>query len=410
MKTPIRIAMIMGVICAFAAAQSCTVGTNRCLRFAGDDLVRVASSATLDGFSDFTIECWARFDPPSGSPEGDMLITKWRHGAPSDLEKSFAIRRLPDRRLLIQLAVGANPSIDRSPAATLVDHLWHHIVVTRSVTTVNVFLNGVAIDSYACNGPLNHCAAPLAIGAIFDPSDMPLANGHHHGYIDEVRIWNVGRSAAEIVTFANSMPPLNAQGLVSLWRFDEAFGQSVVDLGPALNHGTLGMNLGIAGDDPNPEFFVTPPLLYCAPSVGGNANTAAARLEINGAGFGNSPGPFVAMVATTGAQAGQLSFSWTGPPSKPLVLAYGNLAPGNMVLGGTGILDLQLSSIGILFDGTQMPSAWIFSTGLTGTASQVFTIPVSLPLGPLLNVQGVVMQDSPQTPWVLTAAFQIVMS
>jgi len=57
------------------------------------------------------------------------------------------------------------------------------------------------------------------------------------GVIDEVRIWNVARSAAQIGTTLNANLSGSEPGLAGLWKFEEAGGNAVLD---ATGHGNTG--------------------------------------------------------------------------------------------------------------------------------------------------------------------------
>jgi hypothetical protein len=71
-----------------------------------------------------------------------------------------------------------------------------------------------------------------------------------NGMVDEVRVWNVVRSGAQIL--ANYQHPLagGEPGLVGYYRFDEGAGQVVVDSSSAGNDGVLGASATAGTDDP----------------------------------------------------------------------------------------------------------------------------------------------------------------
>jgi hypothetical protein len=59
------------------------------------------------------------------------------------------------------------------------------------------------------------------------------------GVIDEVRIWNVARSAAQIGTTLNANLSGTEPGLAALWKFQEAGGNAVLDATANNNDGTI---------------------------------------------------------------------------------------------------------------------------------------------------------------------------
>ena len=151
-------------------------------------------------------------------------------------------------------------------------------------------------------------------------------------------------------------------------------------------------------------------VLFAIPSGGvGQANSAAASLEINGAGGGGCQGPFGVAIPSEGT----LTMNWSGPAGMPLILIAGPSNPANTTVPCIGIVDIgtppTFSDVVIVFDGT-IPSFpnFLFNLNSTGTASQSFTLPVIASGTQLANVQGLVYQPvgSPCIA-VLTASFLI---
>ena len=117
---------------------------------------------------------------------------------------------------------------------------------------------------------------------------------------------------------------------------------------------------------------------------GGQANSAAARLEVDCAPTGVTPGPFAASLEV----GGQLTLRWSGPPAAALLLAAGPLAPGALPLPGIGSLDLG-APLDFLFNGLAFPGSLVFVLDASGFAEQSFTLPPGLP-GPFADIQGAV--------------------
>lgn len=72
-----------------------------------------------------------------------------------------------------------------------------------------------------------------------------------HGVFDEVRVWNEPQSAAEILEFQGELTQKEL-GLIKDWRFNEGFGQVVIDRSNSGHHGHLGSVHGaVDGNDPS---------------------------------------------------------------------------------------------------------------------------------------------------------------
>ncbi|GAB3876197.1 hypothetical protein GCM10028824_33470 [Hymenobacter segetis] len=96
---------------------------------------------------------------------------------------------------------------------------WHHVAATFDGTTRTIYLDGVAVGSDTPGGHTVPSPSNLRIGCTNDPSSG--ANYEYfNGSIDEVRIWSVARSAAEIKAAYTNQPAVPQAGLVAAYDFD----------------------------------------------------------------------------------------------------------------------------------------------------------------------------------------------
>jgi hypothetical protein len=114
---------------------------------------------------------------------------------------------------------------------------WVHVAATRrqSTSRLAVFVNGVMENSSLSGNtdPLAD-ADDIIIGANLDDVE------HFTGLIDEIRIWRVVRSEAEIAATMNTRLTGDEPNLVGYWRFDDGDGEIAADSSPSGNHGLLG--------------------------------------------------------------------------------------------------------------------------------------------------------------------------
>jgi len=107
---------------------------------------------------------------------------------------------------------------------------WNHIaLVVNSAFEGRLFLNGVQIDSmtasnlesyYTCN---NGSGNPFQLGAFWNN------NFHFGGNIDEVRIWNIQRTPAEIKAGMYGTVSAATPGLLAYYKMEEGTGTTVVN-------------------------------------------------------------------------------------------------------------------------------------------------------------------------------------
>jgi hypothetical protein len=112
---------------------------------------------------------------------------------------------------------------------------WTHIAGVYDGTTMQIFVNGVLEGtSTAESGAIAYANSWLAIGAYRDDNEFyPL-----DGQLDEVRIWNTARTAAEIR--ANMFKELGATtGLVAVYHLNESSGATAADSSGNAHTGTL---------------------------------------------------------------------------------------------------------------------------------------------------------------------------
>ena len=108
-------------------------------------------------------------------------------------------------------------------AATITPGQWVHVAATRNKATgeLQVLVGGnvdrtvIANNKNALTSPAN-----ITIGG------NTLNSRYFKGSIDEVRFWNVVRSAADIQSTMNLRLRGNEPGLVGYWRFDETSGST----------------------------------------------------------------------------------------------------------------------------------------------------------------------------------------
>jgi hypothetical protein len=103
---------------------------------------------------------------------------------------------------------------------------WAHFAMTWDGTTVRVFVNGVQRASKAA--PTTSAQKGLMTGmTALTIGGYPPA--YFNGYIDDFRIWNVARSAADILSTMNHALVGDEPGLTGYWKFDEGSGNTAAD-------------------------------------------------------------------------------------------------------------------------------------------------------------------------------------
>jgi hypothetical protein len=124
------------------------------------------------------------------------------------------------------------------------DNAWHHIAVVYDGTDKRIYVDGV-LDATKTNphSGNNLGSGVTRYGFIGDGSEATAFNGtrnnfYFEGDIDEVRIWNVARTATEINNNKSVCLVGNETGLELYYRMDEGSGSTLTDYAGS-NNATL---------------------------------------------------------------------------------------------------------------------------------------------------------------------------
>ncbi|MHC1737463.1 MAG: LamG-like jellyroll fold domain-containing protein [Ignavibacteriaceae bacterium] len=122
---------------------------------------------------------------------------------------------------------GGNVIFENLSGTGLTDYRWTHIAVTRSGSTWSLYIDGV-LKGTEVNGTALTSDDNLRIGKLSGDS-APSSGELFWGKIDEVRIWNIARTEAQIK--ANMFRELagNETGLVVYYKMSNGSGTTLTD-------------------------------------------------------------------------------------------------------------------------------------------------------------------------------------
>jgi len=219
---------------------------NSALAFDGsNDIVRVPRSATLEPTNELTVECWVRANSAGASHSRLVRMTGNRGYI-------LAWQGSGDQRVQLQIISATSGTViakDTVPTSTYFGE-WHHIAATYSASGnfVRLYVDGELKDSKNAVGPLLYSNVDLHMGNSIYGSET------FNGQIDELRIWTVARTQAQIAASMNVSLSGPQAGLVGYWKMDGGAGQSVVDSSGRGNHGQRGNDTIPTGDAADPAW------------------------------------------------------------------------------------------------------------------------------------------------------------
>ena len=195
-------------------------GARTALQFDGvNDQVVVGSSAAYKATNALTVEAWIYpTGPGSGGTGGGIIVNK---------EGEYEFARFADGTLNWALALSSSGWYWTNTTVIAPLDQWMHVAFVYNRTNMVLYTNGQV------------AAVQPATGNILDtvPSQNDLRIGGRQGSsqffegaIDDVRIWNIARTPAEIAADSNLKLTVPQPGLAAYLRFDEGTGSTTANL------------------------------------------------------------------------------------------------------------------------------------------------------------------------------------
>lgn len=306
------------------------------------------------GTGDFTLEAWVQ---PADA--GTIISRKSTEGMAGN--GGFLLVLKPDGSIKFATDNGTGFFEADSAATSVLDGQWHHVAAVRQGAVLAIYLDGSMVPS-ATRGnatpPLNvNSSMRLLIGAT-DQNQEPY--NAYSGMIDEVRLWNVARSAAQLQqTMFTSLGEEAASlaALVGYYSFDFCLG---IDY--SATHNNLSSNGAVHYTTPGAPISVAPASLF-ALLYEGQYHTATK--------FGGASGQWNANADFYVTEEGYLVFH-DHLIMKPVVL--GNTVSWNAADGNpdSGSITFMLKSDSAYFWPDGLPTGDLFQGWLqSGSAGRV---------------------------------------
>ena len=226
---------------------SITAATNNSLYFDGiDDYVELSGNNLQDGATAFTIEAWILPDISNYDGDYHSIFGKQSNGSPNLRNPSFYI--IDGQVHVDSYEDNTNVRFDiLTDDALIARNVWSHIALVKQGNIFTVYVNGVPeITTPAPNAV--HMVGPYQIGFI---------DNYFAGKIDDVRFWNVSRTASEIADNIDTALTGTETGLVGYYNFNQGIANgsntglnTLTDRSPSAINGTL-LNMTLSGSTSN---------------------------------------------------------------------------------------------------------------------------------------------------------------
>ncbi|MEE9167479.1 MAG: LamG-like jellyroll fold domain-containing protein, partial [Candidatus Neomarinimicrobiota bacterium] len=175
----------------------------------------------------YTIEAWVK---PSDVTSVNIIVRTDVNGPTASWSHQLSIN--PEGRFQHYTFDGSGRSVAGSTSIS--SGSWYHVAAMATNNgDMRLYVNGVEEGTSMSVSTLWTGGDRYYFGSNSTGSD------YFSGTIDEVRIWNVARTKAEIQADMNRALKGNETGLVGYWRFDESSGTTTYDGTPNGNNGTV---------------------------------------------------------------------------------------------------------------------------------------------------------------------------
>ena len=214
-RVPATAAAGTGVVSITTAAGTATASftlmaaPGNALAFDGaNDYVSTPHAAAFNVTTALTLEAWVN----TSNPNEQYITTKG--------EDSWFLALNPDARgaglAALYLFGPSNAGGWLYGTRNLADGRWHHIAGTYDGAVMRLYVDGVLENSRAATAAVTTGSDPVYVG--YRPT-YP-ANGWN-GRLDEVRVWNVARTPAQLAAAANAPLVGTEPGLLAYFNFDQ---------------------------------------------------------------------------------------------------------------------------------------------------------------------------------------------
>lgn len=301
--------------------------------------VDVADANSLDLTSAMTLEAWVF---PTSSSGTRTVIYKERSGGYA--YALFASNGASPSRPAASVRIGST-NFTVTGTATLPLNTWSHLAVTYGSSALRLYVNGTQVAVQTVTGSITTTTNPLRIGGNTQASGQ-----YFQGRIDEVRIFNTVRTAAQIQSDMNTRVDTTAPTISSR--------------SPA--SGATGVSAGTA---------VT---------VTFNETMAAASINANTLQLRNAQGTLVAGTVSYATATRVATFT----PSA--ALANGTVHTATVVGGASGVTDVSGNPLAA-------NSSWSFTVVKGNTTTSVTSSANPAVLGQSVTLTATVAPQSPAT-------------
>lgn len=186
-----------------------------------NDFITLPNEEKFDFTNQMTVETWVKID--AFNRNWQAIVTKG--------DNSWRLHRNNNTNKLNFAFTSSTGALQEVNSITdLNDGKWHHVAGVYTGTQLQIYIDGVKEAELNTTVLIRNNDQPVMIG-----SNSERNNRFFRGQIDEVRIWDIARTQAEIRQNMHLTSKGNETGLISYLQLNEEAGNIAYDLVSELN-------------------------------------------------------------------------------------------------------------------------------------------------------------------------------
>lgn len=236
---------IHSAILLITLASSASYGSAALIFDGSDDYCEIAADSSLNLTSEITIEAWVKWAGNNGATSFQIILNQdfiaYEIAIGGNAETGHFLWYLDG------VTVSAFPvSGGWYNAGAIRVNRWTHVAVAYDGSEVRTYIDGEETGAISAFGNIAVRNNHVRVGA----RGVGAPGGFFNGAIDEVRLWNVGRTSLEIEDNMDRALTGGETGLVLHLSMEEGTGQVAADSSPLGNDARLGATVGTDPQDP----------------------------------------------------------------------------------------------------------------------------------------------------------------
>lgn len=195
-----------------------------------NDYVSVNASSQFYFTSAMTVEAWINADSWKSVLYKGTVVSM---GNNTGGNKGFDLRAAEGGKAEFNVAIGGN-WVTATTGAIMQTGQWYHLAGVFTGDSLKLYVNGILQAKVPATGTISYSTGKLYI------AECPGWTGRtFDGKIDEVRLWNVARSADDLRASIATELSGSESGLAGYWKFNESSGSTTADASGHNLTGTL---------------------------------------------------------------------------------------------------------------------------------------------------------------------------